>query len=50
MGVKLMPSPEEPFHPIRRTARTRALLALEAATVVVVLSPHESLRSRAEPR
>jgi len=44
MGVKLMPLPEEPF--IRfagRLSDEERLLALEAATVVVVPSPYESL-------
>jgi glycosyltransferase involved in cell wall biosynthesis len=44
MGVKLMPLPEEPF--IRfagRLSSEERLLALEAATVVVVPSPYESL-------
>jgi len=44
MGVKLMPLPEEPF--IRfagRLSDQERLLALEAATVVVVPSPYESL-------
>jgi glycosyltransferase involved in cell wall biosynthesis len=44
MGVKLMPLPEEPF--IRfagRLSEQERLLALEAATVVTVPSPYESL-------
>jgi glycosyltransferase involved in cell wall biosynthesis len=44
MGVKLMPLPEDPF--IRfagRLSDEERLLALEAATVVVVPSPYESL-------
>lgn len=44
MGVKLMPVPEEPF--IRfagRLSDEERLQALEAATVVVVPSPYESL-------
>jgi glycosyltransferase involved in cell wall biosynthesis len=44
MGVKLMPLPEEPF--IRfagRLSSEERLQALEAATVVVVPSPYESL-------
>jgi glycosyltransferase involved in cell wall biosynthesis len=44
MGVKLMPLPEEPF--IRfagRLSDEERLRALEAATVVVVPSPYESL-------
>jgi glycosyltransferase involved in cell wall biosynthesis len=44
MGVKLMPLPEEPF--IRfagRLSEQERTLALEAATVVVVPSPYESL-------
>jgi glycosyltransferase involved in cell wall biosynthesis len=44
MGVKLMPLPEDPF--IRfagRLSDQERLLALEAATVVVVPSPYESL-------
>lgn len=44
MGVKLMPLPEEPF--IRfagRLSEEERLQALEAATVVVVPSPYESL-------
>ncbi len=44
MGVKLMPLPEEPF--IRfagRLSEQERLLALEAATIVVVPSPYESL-------
>ena len=44
MGVKLMPIPEEPF--IRfagRLSDQERLQALEAATVVVVPSPYESL-------
>jgi glycosyltransferase involved in cell wall biosynthesis len=44
MGIKLMPLPEEPF--IRfagRLSDQERLLALEAATVVVVPSPYESL-------
>jgi glycosyltransferase involved in cell wall biosynthesis len=44
MGVKLMPLPEEPF--IRfagRLSDQERLLALEAATIVVVPSPYESL-------
>jgi glycosyltransferase involved in cell wall biosynthesis len=44
MGVKLMPLPEEPF--IRfagRLSDQERLLALEAATVVAVPSPYESL-------
>jgi glycosyltransferase involved in cell wall biosynthesis len=44
MGVKLMPLPEEPF--IRfagRLSDQERLHALEAATVVVVPSPYESL-------
>jgi glycosyltransferase involved in cell wall biosynthesis len=44
MGIKLMPLPEEPF--IRfagRLSDAERLLALEAATVVVVPSPYESL-------
>jgi glycosyltransferase involved in cell wall biosynthesis len=44
MGVKLMPLPEEPF--IRfagRLSEQERLQALEAATVVVVPSPYESL-------
>ncbi len=44
MGVKLMPLPEDPF--IRfagRLSEQERLLALEAATLVVVPSPYESL-------
>ena len=44
MGVKLMPLPEEPF--IRfagRLSDQERMQALEAATVVVVPSPYESL-------
>ena len=44
MGVKLMPLPEEPF--IRfagRLSDQERVQALEAATVVVVPSPYESL-------
>ena len=44
MGIKLMPIPEEPF--IRfagMLSETERLEALEAATVVVVPSPYESL-------
>ena len=44
MGVKLMPLPEDPL--IRfagRLSDQERLLALEAATVVVVPSPYESL-------
>ena len=44
MGIKLMPLPEEPF--IRfagRLSEQERLQALEAATVVVVPSPYESL-------
>jgi glycosyltransferase involved in cell wall biosynthesis len=44
MGVKLMPLPEEPF--IRfagRLSDEERMQALEAATVVVVPSPYESL-------
>jgi glycosyltransferase involved in cell wall biosynthesis len=44
MGIKLMPLPEEPF--IRfagRLSDAERLQALEAATVVVVPSPYESL-------
>ena len=44
MGVKLMPLPEEPF--IRfagRLSDEERLQALEAATLVVVPSPYESL-------
>ena len=44
MGVKLMPLPEEPF--IRfagRLSDQERMHALEAATVVVVPSPYESL-------
>ena len=44
MGIKLMPLPEEPF--IRfagRLSDQERLQALEAATVVVVPSPYESL-------
>ena len=44
MGVKLMPLPEEPF--IRfagRLSDQERMLALEAATVVTVPSPYESL-------
>jgi glycosyltransferase involved in cell wall biosynthesis len=44
MGVKLMPLPEEPF--IRfagRLSEQERLQALEAATIVVVPSPYESL-------
>jgi glycosyltransferase involved in cell wall biosynthesis len=44
MGVKLMPLPEEPF--IRfagRLSDQERLQALEAATIVVVPSPYESL-------
>jgi glycosyltransferase involved in cell wall biosynthesis len=44
MGVKLMPLPEEPF--IRfagRLSEQERMQALEAATVVVVPSPYESL-------
>ena len=60
MGVKLMPLPEEPF--IRfagRLSDQERLQALEAATVVVVPSPYESLsllalevvrRRHADPR
>ena len=44
MGVKLMPLPEEPF--IRfagRLSDQERVDALEAATVVIVPSPYESL-------
>jgi glycosyltransferase involved in cell wall biosynthesis len=44
MGVKLMPLPEEPFiHFAGRLPEQERLQALEAATVVVVPSPYESL-------
>src|SRR5262249_56958457 len=44
MGVKLMPLPEEPFlHFAGRLPDNERLHALEAATVVVVPSPYESL-------
>lgn len=44
MGVKLMPIPEEPFlHFAGRLADDERFDALEAATVVVVPSPYESL-------
>ncbi len=44
MGVKLMPIPEEPFiHFAGRLADEERFEALEAATVVVVPSPYESL-------
>ena len=44
MGVKLMPLPEEPFiHFAGRLPDNERLQALEAATVVVVPSPYESL-------
>src|SRR6478672_4379424 len=44
MGVKLMPLPEEPFiHFAGRLPDPERLQALEAATVVVVPSPYESL-------
>jgi len=44
MGVKLMPLPEEPFlHFAGRLPDSERLQALEAATVVVVPSPYESL-------
>ncbi len=44
MGVKLMPIPEEPFiHFAGRLADAERFEALEAATVVVVPSPYESL-------
>jgi glycosyltransferase involved in cell wall biosynthesis len=44
MGVKLMPLPEEPFiHFAGRLPDQERLQALEAATVVVVPSPYESL-------
>ena len=44
MGVKLMPLPEEPFiHFAGRLSDKERLQALEAATVVVVPSPYESL-------
>lgn len=44
MGVKLMPLPEEPFlHFAGRLPDNERLQALEAATVVIVPSPYESL-------
>ncbi len=44
MGVKLMPLPEEPFVKFAgRLSDSERLQALEAATVVVVPSPYESL-------
>ena len=44
MGIKLMPLPEEPFLRFAgRLSDAERLLALEAATVVVVPSPYESL-------
>jgi glycosyltransferase involved in cell wall biosynthesis len=44
MGVKLMPLPEEPFiHFAGRLPDQERLQALEAATVVIVPSPYESL-------
>jgi glycosyltransferase involved in cell wall biosynthesis len=44
MGVKLMPLPEEPFIKFAgRLSDEERLQALEAATVVVVPSPYESL-------
>ena len=44
MGVKLMPIPEEPYiHFAGRLPDNERLQALEAATVVVVPSPYESL-------
>ncbi|HEX7088149.1 MAG TPA: glycosyltransferase family 4 protein [Vicinamibacterales bacterium] len=44
MGVKLMPLPEEPFITFAgRLSDQERLLALEAATVVSVPSPYESL-------
>jgi glycosyltransferase involved in cell wall biosynthesis len=44
MGVKLMPIPEEPFIQFAgRLSDQERLQALEAATVVVVPSPYESL-------
>jgi glycosyltransferase involved in cell wall biosynthesis len=44
MGVKLMPLPEEPFVRFAGLLSERERMqALEAATVVVVPSPHESL-------
>jgi glycosyltransferase involved in cell wall biosynthesis len=44
MGVKLMPLPEEPFINFAGLlSEQERLLALEAATVVVVPSPYESL-------
>jgi glycosyltransferase involved in cell wall biosynthesis len=44
MGVKLMPLPEDPSGPLRGPAvRRERTQALEAATVVVVPSPYESL-------
>jgi glycosyltransferase involved in cell wall biosynthesis len=44
MGVKLMPLPDEPFlHFAGRLPDNERLQALEAATVVVVPSPYESL-------
>jgi glycosyltransferase involved in cell wall biosynthesis len=44
MGVKLMPLPEEPFIQFAgRLSDQERLQALEAATVVVVPSPYESL-------
>jgi glycosyltransferase involved in cell wall biosynthesis len=44
MGVKLMPLPDEPFiHFAGRLPDQERLQALEAATVVIVPSPYESL-------
>lgn len=44
MGAKLMPLPEEPYVRFAgRLSETERLQALEAATVVVVPSPYESL-------
>jgi len=44
MGIKLMPLPEEPFLRFAgRLSDAERLVALEAATVVVVPSPYESL-------
>jgi glycosyltransferase involved in cell wall biosynthesis len=44
MGTKLMPIPEEPFiHFAGRLSDQERVQALEAATVVVVPSPYESL-------
>jgi glycosyltransferase involved in cell wall biosynthesis len=44
MGIKLMPIPEEPFiHFAGRLSDQERVQALEAATVVVVPSPYESL-------